>query len=143
MPVLPCLRYERKHDLPKPTGYPHEPVTIGEHLKKRRIDLKLLQRDVAKIFSVSEDCITYWERGRSTPRVNYGPQIIEFLGYCPFNFDTTKLSGRLQTYRWRNGLSLKHLGKKLDVHGSTVGAWEEESSIPKEEVRRKLEMILK
>jgi len=97
------LRYERQQDKPKSACYPSEPVTIGEHIRKKRMDLKLLQSDVARIIKVSEDCITYWENNRSIPQINYYPQIIEFLGYCPFEIDETILSGRLKAYRWRNG----------------------------------------
>ncbi|RZJ99243.1 MAG: hypothetical protein EOO43_27130 [Flavobacterium sp.] len=29
-----------------PSDYPYEPKTLGDHLKKRRYDLKLLQKDI-------------------------------------------------------------------------------------------------
>ena len=77
-------------------GYPQNPVSIGEHIKKKRMDLKLFQSDVAKIFDVSTDCVTYWENNRSTPQIIFYPKIIEFLGYSPLDFDETTLSGRIK-----------------------------------------------
>ena len=60
------------------------------------MDLKLFQSDVAKIFDVSTDCVTYWENNRSTPQIIFYPKIIEFLGYSPLDFDETTLSGRIK-----------------------------------------------
>lgn len=51
-------------------AYPQNPVSIGEHIKKKRIDLKLFQSDVAKIFNVSTDCVTYWENNRVPRRLS-------------------------------------------------------------------------
>ncbi len=78
--ALPCVRF--KPQIPKPTliSYPKSPLTVGEHIKKKRMDLKLFQSDVARIFEVSTDCVTYWENKRSLPQVVYYPKIIAFLG---------------------------------------------------------------
>ncbi len=62
---------------------PDTMTTIGDHIRKRRIELNLLQRDVARQIGVSEDCITYWENGRSTPQRRFVTKIKEFLGYFP------------------------------------------------------------
>jgi hypothetical protein len=55
---LPCLRFSSKTGKKVPVSYPENPGTIGEHLKRKQMDSKLLQKDVAKILGVSEDCIT-------------------------------------------------------------------------------------
>jgi len=82
-------------------SYPQKPVSIGEHIKKKRMDLRQFQSDVAKIFGVSTDCVTYWENNRSTPQLIFYPKIMEFLGYSPLDFDKTTLSGRIKAYRHR------------------------------------------
>lgn len=56
--ALPCLRYESQTGKPMSVSYPENPITIGDHIKKKRIELKLLQKDVAKLFDVSIDCVT-------------------------------------------------------------------------------------
>ncbi|MGV3598251.1 MAG: helix-turn-helix domain-containing protein [Bacteroidota bacterium] len=47
------------------------------------MDRNLMQKDVAKLIGVSEDCITYWENGRSNPQIRFTQNIIMFLGYIP------------------------------------------------------------
>lgn len=101
-----------------PFSYPEDPVSIGNHIRKKRMDLKLIQKDVAKILGVTEDSITNWENNSSEPQVNYFPQIIDFLGYFPFDFDPSTLAGKLKEYRYRNGLSQKQLGKVIEVDGA-------------------------
>ena len=59
------------------------PQTLGEHIKRRRIDLGWTQKKVAEILHVTDDTITYWEVGRSKPRASYYCRIIQFLGYLP------------------------------------------------------------
>lgn len=113
-----------------PSCYPKHPTTLGQHIRQRRMDLKLLQSDLAQILGVSTYCITYWETSRSIPQINYFPKIHRFLGYCPIKFKERKFSGRLKAYRWKNGLSYKRLGDKLGINGSTVRSWEMEKTVP-------------
>jgi len=65
-------------------GYPEFPLAIGEHIRKRRMDLGLLQREVAEIIGVVEPTIWNWEHGVE-PELQYNPKIIKFLGYAPFD----------------------------------------------------------
>ena len=48
-----------------PDGYPVNPHTIGEHLRKKRIDNRLMQSEVADIIGVSAESIWNWEIGRT------------------------------------------------------------------------------
>lgn len=89
------------------------------------MELRLYQTDVARLFNVSEDCITYWENNRSKPQINYYPRIIEFLGYSPFELDTSTFKGKIKEYRYVNGLSQKRFAKMMNVDPSTVRLWEE------------------
>ena len=107
------------------------------------MEFKLLQKDVAKICGVTEDCITNWEKHRSEPQIQFFPHIIKFLGYWPFDFDTTALPGKLKEYRYMNGLSHKRLGKIVGVDASTVGSWENQKTVPKPNELGKLEMLFK
>ena len=85
-----------------------------------------MQKDVAKLIGVSEDCITNWENGRSEPQIQFMPKIIEFLGYVPIEVDTSTLGGRIRDYRIRHGLSYKKMGEVLGVDATTVGSREKE-----------------
>ena len=139
---MPCLRYESQTGKPMPISYPESPVSIGDHIRKKRMELKLLQKDVARICGVSEDCITNWEKNRNTPQIQYYPRISNFLGYLPFDVDLTTLSGKLKAHRNINGLSHKQLGKIVGVDGATVCSWELEENKPHKAILAKLDMML-
>ncbi|MCA5005990.1 helix-turn-helix domain-containing protein [Sphingobacterium bovistauri] len=124
IPALPCLRFEQQISKPLLINVPVNPQTLGEHIRKRRIELRLLQKDLAAIFNVSEDSITYWENNRSEPQIQYYPPIFGFLGYCPFELDTSTPAGKIKTYRYLNGLSQKHFAMIIGVDPDTVGRWE-------------------
>lgn len=64
-------------------GYPEEPRTLGEHLRKRRLDLGLTQGQVAERFSATVQTVCNWEKGRSQPEPRHYPAVIAFLGYDP------------------------------------------------------------
>lgn len=48
-----------------PDGYPVDPKAIGERIRKKRMDCRLTQSDVANIIGVSEENIWNWENGRT------------------------------------------------------------------------------
>jgi DNA-binding XRE family transcriptional regulator len=58
------------------------PVTLGDQLRRRRLELGLHQKDVAKIIGVTTSSIWNWEHGLE-PDLRYQPQIITFLGVNP------------------------------------------------------------
>ena len=63
-----------------PKEYPKNPVTIGEHLKKRRLDLKMKQPEVAKIIGVCSNVISRWETNREKPTRKHIQAIENFIG---------------------------------------------------------------
>lgn len=63
---------------------PTQPQTIGDHIRRRRLGLKLFQRDVADQLGVGQTSVFNWEGNRSGPEIRYMPAIIDFLGYDPF-----------------------------------------------------------
>ena len=103
---------------PLPEGYPTELVSVGDHIRKRRFDLGLLQREVAEFCGVCEDTVTGWESGRiPSISIDNWPSVISFLSYYPFP-PPTNLSERLKALRLCYGFSLNRLGDELatDVH---------------------------
>lgn len=64
---------------------PKEPTTIGGHLRKRRLELKVFQTKVARRLGVSTVTLSKWERDRLYPTWPYWPRIIAFLGHDPFD----------------------------------------------------------
>ena len=104
-------------------GYPEEPKTVGEHLKKRRLDLGLRQKDVAAALGANQKTYETWEQGKHEPEVRYWPGIIRFLGYDP-NPPPETFGERIRASRRRQGLSREQLAERLGLDQTTVEAWE-------------------
>jgi len=81
--ALPFCHIQLTARKPLPPAYPRELRTLGDHLRKRRLDLGLLQRDVAEQLHVHQMTITNWETGRTSPQLRFVPRILSFLGYNP------------------------------------------------------------
>lgn len=65
------------------TGYPETPKTIGEAIRKRRLDLGIRQIDAAKIIGCNEMSVVNWEKGHFAPRANHMEGVTKFLGCSP------------------------------------------------------------
>lgn len=57
--------------------------TIGNELKKKRLQLGISQMALAQELNVRVETIQNWEHSRSIPPVKYLPRLIDFLGYDP------------------------------------------------------------
>ena len=101
-----------------------ENSSLGLHIKKKRLDLRLRQKDVALLVGVTEESIMHWETNRYPPQLQFYPGIIKFLGYNPFAVDAEKLGGRIKNYRIEHGLSHKKMGRIVGVDGATISTWE-------------------
>jgi DNA-binding XRE family transcriptional regulator len=64
---------------------PREPKTLGEHVKKHRLECHLLQSQLAKLLGVDRISVQNWERGIYEPSLRVVEKVIEFLGYNPRN----------------------------------------------------------
>jgi transcriptional regulator with XRE-family HTH domain len=60
---------------------------LGDHLRKRRLDLGLHQHQVAKQLGVNLTTYQLWELHRTRPTPKIRPKVIELLGYDPFGSD--------------------------------------------------------
>jgi len=75
---------------PKPYGYPVKPKTLGECLRKKRLDDGLLQRELAARLNVDEMAIVNWELNRTKPRPRAVRAIVDYLGYEPMATEPRK-----------------------------------------------------
>jgi transcriptional regulator with XRE-family HTH domain len=103
---------------------PLAPQTVGDHIRKRRLGLKLLQREVAEQLGVDKTSVFNWEGNRSSPEIRYMPAIIRFLGYNPLPAANT-LAEQLVRHRTGLGLSQKESAERLGVDPSTLAKWEQ------------------
>ncbi len=108
----------------KPSNILKNPQSLGGHIRKRRLEQNLFQKDIARIIGVEETSIYNWEKNLSNPSIKYIPKIIEFLGYIPFQLDTLSLGDQIKLYRKLRGISQKNLAKEIDIDPTTLAKWE-------------------
>jgi transcriptional regulator with XRE-family HTH domain len=131
MVALPCCHVTLSGSKPKNPAYPAELNTIGDHLRKRRLDLGLLQKEVAGQLGVTTCTIMYWETNRVSPAIRFIPLINGFLGYDPTDkANPQSLAEGLRAHRKRLGLSQKKLATLLAIDQSTLASWEREKHRP-------------
>jgi transcriptional regulator with XRE-family HTH domain len=133
------LRGPRPRSLPR--GYPTEVRTLGDHLRKRRLDLGLWQRTVAEQLGVREETVVLWENGLARPLARHYCRIVRFLGYDPEPGDQS-LAGRLRTIRRRLGLSQADFAAKVGLDEGSVCRWESGSRQPSRWMATRLEAML-
>jgi DNA-binding transcriptional regulator YiaG len=69
----------------KNQGCPTEFKHIGDHIKKRRFELKMTAVECREILGVNKDTLADWEAGRHEPGKRFKPVIVGFLGYTPLS----------------------------------------------------------
>ena len=78
-----------------------ECTTLGDHIRKTRIEVNEPQGCVGQMLSVKTDTITNWELNRNTPQVKYVPKIIKYLGYTSlFHLPGNSLSQSLKQFMY-------------------------------------------
>lgn len=122
-------------------SYPGGIKTIGDHIRHRRLDFGMYQKDVAEYIGVITDTITNWELGRTNPEIRYIPGIIQFLGYVPFTVGKS-FSERLRAYRMIRGLSQKECAKVFGVDPTTLMKWETGSSSPYRSTKIRVDSLI-
>lgn len=80
--MLPYVSIRLVAKLPPPPGYPKELKTLGNHLRKKRLDLGLSQKETAVRLGVSVNTLHNWENSRTSPQPRFVSRIHDFLGYC-------------------------------------------------------------
>jgi transcriptional regulator with XRE-family HTH domain len=103
---------------------------IGDHLRKRRLDLRLLQREVAERIGVSTATIANWELGHAAPALGWLPHIIRFLGHDP-RLVSQAIGSRLKDYRQGRGISQEAMARRLSIDPGTLARWERGSREPR------------
>jgi transcriptional regulator with XRE-family HTH domain len=80
---LHFCHFEVRTAKPKSERYPKKLSTLGGRIRTRRLDLGLIQSQIAAQIGVHELTITNWEGNASQPPARYLPAIIRFLGNDP------------------------------------------------------------
>ena len=109
----------------KPLPYAREPKTLGEHLKKRRYELELRQKDAAGRLEISQSTYITWETYGAEPEIRYWPRIVAFLGYDPVPKEGEALGNALRAKRRELGLSRKRAAALLGIDEGTLKRYED------------------
>jgi len=109
---------------------PKELRTLGDHLRKTRLNLGILQREVAERLGADRTTITNWERTRTSPSLRFVQKIIEFLDYVPHYTTPRTLRERILAAR------------RLGIDPSTLGRWESSDRRPCKEPAERLDIFL-
>jgi transcriptional regulator with XRE-family HTH domain len=107
----------------KPKNYSEQPETLGEHIRKRRVELRLTLKQAAAEIGVTDYTVINWEYNRTEPPVTVLPAVVRFLGYDPFPSPTT-LAEHLLAKRRAMGWTIKQATKALSVDPGTWRDWE-------------------
>jgi transcriptional regulator with XRE-family HTH domain len=126
---------------PQPPGYPDTLHTVGDHLKRCRLDLGLKQVEAARQLGVCRATLANWEWGRAHPPVGRMPAVIAFLGYDPHP-DPKTVGETLRAYRRALGLTQRELCAQLGMHRSTVSKLETGKERPSEAMLRRMQELL-
>jgi len=78
---LPFARVSLKSLIVKP--YDFVPISVGDHIRKRRLELGLLQKEAALQIGVNPWTVLNWEKSHTEPPVSAMRAILQFLGYDP------------------------------------------------------------
>jgi len=122
---------------PVPKAYPSSLKTIGDHIRKRRLDLRLTQKQVAEKLGVDEASVWNWETGKTELLVRQIPAVISFLGYDPFASDGKSLADELRRYRVTHGLTQKVLARQIGIDPGTLSRIENNTGKALASVRKK------
>lgn len=113
----------------------------GDHIKTRRLDLKLTKRQLSLNFNVSDVTIYLWERNKVRPSLSQILKIIKFLGRDPFEKKAEKIGDKIREFRRVRGLSQKAFAKLLNVNPSTLAGWERDKHRPTKRLLDKMNLF--
>ena len=102
--------------------YCENPHTLGEHLKKRRRELRLFQKEAANRMGVGTDTYANWRKGKTEPVASQFRPVVAFLGYDPMPAPTT-LAARLQAKRRTLGVTFSQVAWYLGWNSGTLARY--------------------
>jgi transcriptional regulator with XRE-family HTH domain len=129
IPALPFCHVTLRGQRPLPKAYPATLRTLGDHLRQRRLDLGLLQREAAEQLGVDPSTVTNWELNRTSPALRLLPRIIGLLGFDPSSCGAA-IGERLKAYRRHAGISQEQLARLLGLDPCRLSRWERGLQVP-------------
>jgi transcriptional regulator with XRE-family HTH domain len=117
-------------------------ATLGQRIRRRRLDLGETQRTVAAGMGVRLETVAGWELDRFEPAVRLWPRVIEFLGCDPLARGEG-LGDRVRAFRRQLGLTQRELAKRLGMDPGTIGDLECGRRTPRDRVAASVERFIR
>lgn len=124
-----------------PKGYPTEPRTIGEHIRRCRLDRGLTQRTLGQKLGVRSESVAAWESARSRPQDRHWPTLLSLLGEDLLPDGETPVA-RLEASRRRLGLSRKAFAARVGLDEGSICRWVRGGRQPSPWMAGRIEAIL-
>ena len=105
---------------PSYKDYPKELNTLGDHLRKARLDRGLHQTEVASLLGVAEMSVNAWELNNNQPSAKYTKKIIEFIGYLPKEWLEAPIPLKLRYARLISGKTQAQASAELGLDYTTI-----------------------
>jgi transcriptional regulator with XRE-family HTH domain len=117
MAWLRCILVPLSFSIKKPPhhSYPLNPTSIGQFLRRRRLDKEMLLREVAELIGVHTSVVAEWESGRKNPKAHYYPKLINFLQFIPFASRSKAHNHLFNFYRLVLGYSRREVASLVGV----------------------------
>jgi transcriptional regulator with XRE-family HTH domain len=125
------------------SAYPRTLKTLGDHLRKKRLDLKLLQKEVAEKLGADATSVNNWEMNRTAPSLPFLPRIVEFLEYVPIEMSPSNPGELIAFSRKLLGISQEQLAQQLGIDPGTLGRWEKGKNRPSLQNWKKLKAVFR
>ena len=123
---LPYYGWRLTASKPKP-GYPNELKHLGDHIRKRRIDLGLNRKELARHLRTNAWTIKHWEEHlKSRIGIRFYHTIFAFLGYNPLP-DPKTPGEEIRRQRLTRGLSKRSLAGLTKTDEGTVARLESDT----------------
>ncbi len=142
-------------------GYPKEIKSLGDLIRKTRMDHGLEIKELGMTLGVDECTVTNWElRGFYPTGVNLR-RVVEFIdahqsesiprkimwSLCfaknsSYPQNVQSLGDKIRATRMENFMSIKQLAQKLGVNESTIANWELKGSQPRSDLLKKVKAFI-
>ncbi len=104
-------------------NYPKELKSLGDHMRKRRLDLGLTQDEVAVQLGAHRNTLSEWETTGRPPDDKHLGRIYAFLGYRPDPIPAA-FPAKVKYWRQSLGMSQIQLSRAIGLNHSVVREWE-------------------
>jgi transcriptional regulator with XRE-family HTH domain len=127
----------------KPLDYkiPEMRNTLGDHIRAKRIESGLTQKQLSTQLGCDHLSLGHWELNQHQPSLKFIPRIIEFLGFDPFPEPTDPVR-RLRKFRRQKGLRCEDVAKLVGSDPCSISSWERGEHHPTKMSIHKIEKFL-